>query len=86
MYFLKGGEGFIGVWMSGLPGSELKAYRVSSGYSYIKSMVGIRGPQKRHPLLFVVLSRLLPGHQLSIGREKASLVIPASLREVSKIP
>lgn len=28
-------------------------------------MVGIRGPEQRHPVLFVLLSRLLPGHQLS---------------------
>lgn len=31
-------------------------------------MVGIREPAQRHPVLFVLLSRLLPGHQLSPWR------------------
>lgn len=87
VHFLKGEEGFIGVRTCGLLGSELKTYTVSAGCWYTKIPWLGFGGLKRGILCYLFCSAgSCQATSYPLGREKASLVIPASLKETSKIP
>jgi len=86
VHFLRGGEDFIGVQTSGLPGRELKTCSESSGCSYNKSMAGFGGLDRGILCYLFCSAGSFMAARYPLGREKAASVIPASLREIPKIP